>query len=158
MDKPSTPDSMQQVMRTIRSGTVSALMETLDSIPSGMVDAERNTPLHAVLLNPSVNGSAKLLDALVAEFVSLGVDPLAQNAKGQTARQLAEDMVAASNISDGQYGAINTVILRLGEMEKQLQPEKAPRTGIEKPQPPTQNESWVQTVLRDRQHSIEQAR
>lgn len=146
-------------MRTIRSGSVSAVMEALDCIPhDGAWDDQKNTPIHAVLLNPNVNSSAKLLEALVAEFVGMGVDPLAQNGQGQTARQMAEDMVSASNISDGQYGAINTVILRLGEMERQLQPQKTARSERTLPKPQTQNESWVQNVLRDRRQTTAHAR
>lgn len=142
--------STQQVMRTIRSGSVPMLMQALDYVQDGMVDADRNTPLHTLLLNPSVNSSAKLLEALTAEFIGAGVNPLAQNKDGQTPRQLAEVMVSAQNISDGQYGALNTIIMRLGEVEKQLQPEKHMRSSLDKAAALSQNESWVQTVLQGR--------
>lgn len=159
MPPKSEKQSAQQIMRAIRSGSVPMVMDVLDAVSQdGVADENKNTPLHAVLLNPSVNSSAKLLEALVAEFISAGVNPLAQNDEGQTPRQLAETMIMASNISDGQYGALNTVILRLAEVEKQMHPEKSVRRGIPKPEGMSQNESWVQNILRGREQHVAHTR
>lgn len=151
MNPAITRPAPQQVMRDLRSGDAYALIEAMDCMPHGpLVDGEGNNPLHMVLLNPYVNHSAKLLEAVVSELLQQGIDPFARNKDGYTPRELAEDMAGIPDITDSQYGALNTVIWRLGEVEKQLRPEQNKRC-VETDRDLSGNAHWAHRVLQKRQ-------
>jgi hypothetical protein len=153
IEKQSAADSP---LKTLRNGGIHELVDALDAVDTSAVDAEGNTALHAVMYNPALGRSPRLLEAVMMELLQTGADPFAKNKEGQTPRDLANAIREAENVPDVVYGAMSMVVWRLETIEREMgaeEQEKSADTNFtaRESTPKIERDSWAQQVLKNRQ-------